>query len=286
MAENHTFRGYLFNAGIVGILIVIAVTTFSWLVGVVMLSDTGPGEFLRFAVSTPEAAGSVLGIVGGFAGVIVTTMFGFYFAIRQRKEDARLARRSREHQADIDRESRKDQARHDRERDAELREREAKALAAILHAELLAHLLVADHLFEALEKHFEGDGRDYLPSDYEAAILVWAMEFPVYRANLARLGILGANLEPDVVATIQRAETRMALTLHNLYQAGSRAGDGQKDIAAIFDIDREMREAAERLRVRAGVPPDKNSELVEEIKAEEQAQKSAEDGANDKSDEE
>ncbi|MBE9556118.1 MAG: hypothetical protein IMF08_04615, partial [Proteobacteria bacterium] len=60
----------------------------------------------------------------GFAGLIVTTIAGFYFANRQRKEDARLARKSREHQAKLD-----------RERDDRLREEEARALAAALAAE-------------------------------------------------------------------------------------------------------------------------------------------------------
>lgn len=95
------------DAGVVGILIVIAVTTFSWLIGVVMLSDTGPGEFLRFAVSTPVAAGSVLGIVGGFVAIVIGALFNAWAT---------------------------------RRRDDRLREQEARALADALQGELSAVL--------------------------------------------------------------------------------------------------------------------------------------------------
>lgn len=187
----------------------------------------------------------------GFTGLIITTGLGFYFATQQRKEDARLARQSREHQAGIN-----------RERDNWLQEQETTRFAARLHAEMLAHVMVSKHLLTMLKKHFKDPKRSILDPDYEAAKKVWAMEFPVYRATLPVLGALGAELDSDVVRTVQQATKQITITLHNLYQGKTRSGNGKKEIAEISTIDKEMRQSAERLRIRAGLPPDGNSEYV------------------------
>lgn len=149
-----------------------------------------------------------------------------------------------------------------RRRDDRLREEEALALAAALQADMLAAITVVGHMREVVDAHFDSDNETLLVSDYEIAKKIWAVETPVYRANLSRLGILGAKVDSLAVTGFRLVAKQTQIILHNLYVAGARDGDGEKVISDIYKNLAIFRIAAEELRQRAGRPPDKNTEIV------------------------
>lgn len=258
MAEKPDHRPCRCDWFLIGITILTGIIMFAAILGQIAIA--GPGW-----LDNMRAWQTAISALVGFTGLIVTTWLGFYFSIRQRKEDARRARESREHQAELDRASQEYEAKLKRDQAARDCEDRAIQLAARLHAEMLANVMVAKHLLKTLEKHFGDPTRFPLDTDYEAAKAVWALDFPVYTACLSDLDHLGAEIDSDVALTVRQARRQVMITLHNLYVGNTQAGDGEKAISGIKTINTEMRNAAERLRVRAGLPPDENSEVVKQL---------------------
>lgn len=211
-----------------------ALLLWGWLGGVV-LAVTGT-QFWQDATGTPQGAGAVLGIIGGGATLTAGALFNAWLA---------------------------------RHRDDRRREQEAKALAAALHADMLAAITVVGHLLGCVEAYFNSDDKKGLVNEFDTARELWTIETPVYRANLARLGILGPRIDNIAVSGFQLAAKQTRIILHNLYSAGGRDGDGKDTLDAIHEHLMLLRRAADALRKRAGRPPDKNTKKVEQFEADE-----------------
>ena len=145
-------------------------------------------------------------------------------------------------------------AKLNRDRDDWLREQEAQSLAAALHAEMLASLMILEHMLDTVKNHGRKGGGG-LPDDYDAARNVWTLKMPVFKANLARLGILGGTLDSNVMLLVQRMETQSAMSIYNLYMVKDHKSACEDAIVHVEQTIKVIKKTAEALRKYAQVPP-------------------------------
>lgn len=147
-----------------------------------------------------------------------------------------------------------------RRRDDWLHEHDVRSLAAALRAEMLAsgeHLeLVGEHIRNIIELRKNGKkgsaARSPMIEQFER---LWIPRFPVFHANLARLGILGADRDYDVIRAVIEVDMQMTAIV-NLRLDGEALVER---VRLTTELALWLRAIAEDLRVRAKLPKDENS---------------------------
>lgn len=186
MAEPRDHKPCRCDWFLIGIAIVTGVLMFAAIMGQILIA--GP-DWLDKLKPWQTAISAIV----GFTGLIITTWFGFQKARQQQNENARLARESRDSQAELD-----------RKRDADLREREARALADALLGELNAALgacrAFVSHTKSEVGKKYE---KSWLEEKTTVTDLAPRIMTTVFQGNVAKLGLLGSPLVHDVVVTYE-----------------------------------------------------------------------------------
>lgn len=149
---------------------------------------------------------TAISAIVGFTGLIITTALGFYFTIRRRKADARMARESREHQAILDRQSRKEQADIDRKRDNRRDEKEARCLAIALGSEFSAIVRRLDLYYFQIatlkKKKFDDEKSRNSFLEEERARWAYRPNFRIAEKVFERIGILESHAVPAISTVV------------------------------------------------------------------------------------
>lgn len=179
-------------------------------------------EFWRLATDTERGAGVMLGIIGGFATLTAGHMI-----------NALLTRR----------------------RDVQLREQDARALASLLAAEFKGAWNTAQHFRASCLVH-ETTGGDFgLPPQLDTASAFWLPEFKALDANLARMGILGAELDGEVLRVAAGIRRKIQISLASTYTPKLAAPPSVEDLAALKTWIINLDKMTGKLRARAGLSP-------------------------------
>ncbi len=174
---------------------------------------------------------AITGVLG-FAGIIIAAVIGFHGIKHAQLTNGRLAR----------------------ERDAELRNQEAKALAAALSGELYtiarysrAHLGLIDSRIEWWKKQADEKGIPHEQYEIKSRIigLYPVIETPIFEANASRLGLLGPSLAAELAFIYQTISIWRRLETLQPYRT---LATYIKSISGVTEDVEGFENVAERLR--------------------------------------
>jgi hypothetical protein len=147
----------------------------------------------------PTGWAALMGALLGLSAIAWQTHRGFRNLIASQQHQAELDREAMHERAELDKDARLHQAALQRQAQAENREDEKKVLAAALHGELLASITRLSNTRQWLELLLVTAGElAKSGGSLQAPLKIPRVPTPVYDANIAKMGLLGASIVADV----------------------------------------------------------------------------------------